>query len=254
MGAQPHVQACGLPFPREALICDATRATRRAWQRPMENNFQLLDIILFAGVAGFLLFRLRSVLGRRTGNERRRDPFAPRPAAPPPPASSPFNVAPPNTAQPEPAAVTGKQGLAALQAADPSFNADSFLAGARTAFEMIVKAFAAGDIATLQPLLSPDVFAAFSDAIRARQAAKETHETKLVAIKVAVIEHVAIEGETGLVTVKLVTDQINATRAPDGSVVEGDAEKVIEKTDFWTFSRPLRSRNPNWILVATHSP
>jgi predicted lipid-binding transport protein (Tim44 family) len=220
----------------------------------MENNFQILDIILFAGVAGFLLFRLRSVLGRRTGNERRRDPFAPRSVTPPPSPmpASPINVAAANTAQPEPAAVP--EGLTALQEADPSFNANAFLAGARTAFEMIVKAFAVGDTATLQPLLSPDVFAAFSDAIRTRQAAKETHETKIVAIKVAVIEHIAIEDANGLVTVKLVTDQINATRAADGSVVEGDADKVIEKTDFWTFSRSLRSRNPNWILVATHSP
>ena len=69
----------------------------------------------------------------------------------------------------------------------------------------------------------------------------------------AVIEHIAVEDANGLVTVKLVTDQINATRAADGTVVEGDADKGIEKTDFWTFSRSLRSRNPNWILVATHS-
>jgi predicted lipid-binding transport protein (Tim44 family) len=229
----------------------------------MENNFQFLDIILFAGVAGFLLFRLRSVLGRRTGNERQRpDPFAPRQA--PPPQTSTFAGAPTNTAAPAPAPQLGASplggpqigtdGVAALRAADPSFNADAFLAGARTAFEMIVKAFAAGDTATLQPLLSPEVFTAFSDAIRDRQAAKETHETKIVAIKIAVIEHVAIENATGLVTVKLVTDQINVTRDANGAVVEGDADKAIEKTDYWTFSRPVRARNPNWILVATHSP
>jgi predicted lipid-binding transport protein (Tim44 family) len=218
----------------------------------MENNFQLLDIILFAGVAGFLLFRLRSVLGRRTGNERRPpDPVAPRPAAPPP--ATPFNVAP-NAAQAAPAAAAETDGLEALRTVDPGFNSDAFLVGARTAFEMIVKAFAAGDTATLQPLLSPDVFAAFSEAIQARQAAKETHETKLVAIKSATIEHATIEGANGLVTVKLVTDQINVTRGADGAAIEGDADKAIEKTDFWTFSRPLRSRNPNWILVATNSP
>ena len=219
----------------------------------MENNFQLLDIILFAGVAGFLLFRLRSVLGRRTGSERRRsDPFAPRPVAPPP--ASPYNAAPVGAAQPAPAAPDGMEGLEPLRAVDPSFNPDAFLVGARTAFEMIVKAFAAGDTATLQPLLSPDVFAAFSEAIEARRAAKETHETKIVAIKSATIEHAAIEGANGLATVKLVTDQINATRGADNAVVDGDADKVVEKTDFWTFSRPLRSRNPNWILVATNSP
>ncbi|HLI20300.1 MAG TPA: Tim44/TimA family putative adaptor protein [Stellaceae bacterium] len=217
----------------------------------MENNFQFLDIILFAGVAGFLLFRLRSVLGRRTGNERRRpDPFAPRPVAPPTP--TPFS----SNAPPAAAATTvpGGEGLAALQAADPSFKPDAFLTGARGAFEIIVKAFAGGDTATLQPLLSPDVFAAFSEAIRARLAAKESHETKLVAIKSVTIEQASVEGTVGLVTVKIVSDQVNVTRAADGSVVDGDAEKMVEKTDFWTFSRPLRARNPNWTLVATHSP
>lgn len=220
----------------------------------MENNFQFLDIILFAGVAGFLLFRLRSVLGRRTGNERRRpDPFAPKPVVPPVPTTA--GAAPSAIAlSPNGAATLGNEGLAALQAADPSFKPDTFLTGARAAFDIIVKAFAAGDTAALQPLLSPDVFAAFSEAIRARRDAKETHETKLVAVKAATIEHGAVEGTTGLVTVKLVSDQVNVTRAADGSVVDGDPDKVVEKTDFWTFSRPLRARNPNWTLVATHSP
>lgn len=220
----------------------------------MENSFQFLDIILFAGVAGFLLFRLRSVLGRRTGNERRRpDPFAPKPAVPPVP--TPFTAAPAAIGTSAPAAaMPGNEGLAALQAADPSFKPETFLTGARGAFEIIVKAFAAGDTATLQPLLSPDVFAAFSEAIRVRRDAKETHDTKLVAIKAATIEQGAVEGTVGLVTVKLVSDQVNVTHAADGSVVDGDADKVVEKTDFWTFSRPLRARNPNWTLVATHSP
>ncbi|HVA12940.1 MAG TPA: Tim44/TimA family putative adaptor protein [Stellaceae bacterium] len=219
----------------------------------MENNFQFLDIILFAAIAGFLLFRLRSVLGRRTGNERRRpDPFAPKPVAPP--APSPFNAAAPAIAAPLAAAAPGKEGLAALQAADPGFNPDAFLAGVRNAFDLIVKAFAAGDTAALQPLLSPDVLAAFSEAIRARRSAKETHETKVVAMKAATIEQVAIEGATGLVTVKLVSDQINVTRDASGKTVEGDPDTAIEKTDFWTFTRPLRDRNPNWTLVATHSP
>ncbi len=221
----------------------------------MENSFQFLDIILFAGVAGFLLFRLRSVLGRRTGNERRRpDPFTPKPVVPP--APTPFTAVPAAIGTSAPAAVTttpGNEGLAALQAADPSFKPETFLTGARGAFEIIVKAFAAGDAATLQPLLSPDVFAAFSEAIRVRHDAKETHDTKLVAIKAATIEQGAVEGTVGLVTVKLVSDQVNEKQAADGSVVDGDADKIVEKTDFWTFSRPLRARNPNWTLVATHS-
>jgi predicted lipid-binding transport protein (Tim44 family) len=225
-------------------------------------DFQLLDIILFAAVAGFLLFRLRSVLGRRTGNERRRpDPFAPKPPVANPVANPVAPVVParfgaaPLDAVPIPVARgAGGDSAAALQAADPSFNPDAFLAGARSAFELILKSFAAGDTAALQPLLGPDVYAAFTQAIEARNAAKETHDTKVVAIKSATIEHVAIEGSTGLVTVKLVSEQIIDTRDASGKVIEGDADTPIEKTDFWTFSRPLRARNPNWTLVATHSP
>ncbi len=220
----------------------------------MENGFQFLDIVLFAAVAGFLLLRLRSVLGRRTGNERRRaDPFAaPKPLPVPPRVpiiDHPVTEAP--LASPAPG---GTSGLAALKAADPSFDEQAFLNGARGAFEIVVKAFATGDTATLQKLLSKDVFAAFSEAIRAREAAKETLETTLVAVKSAELAEAAIEGATGLVTVKIISDQINVTRAADGKIVEGDPEKPVEKTDFWTFSRALRARDPNWTLVATHSP
>ncbi len=219
----------------------------------MENGFQLFDIILFAAIAGFLLLRLRSVLGRRTGNERRRpDPFAPQKPMPVPPNQTIINqpVAGPMRALPP----SGTTGIAALQAADPSFQEESFLAGARGAFEIIVTAFAAGDAAKLQPLLSPDVFVAFADAIRARQAAKETAQTTVVAVKSATIAETRIEGATGLVTVKIVSDQINVVRDAEGKVVEGDPDHAIEKTDFWTFSRALRARDPNWTLVATHSP
>jgi predicted lipid-binding transport protein (Tim44 family) len=217
----------------------------------MENGFQFFDIILFAAVAGFLLLRLRSVLGRRTGNERRRpDPFAaPKPVPVPPQliANAPVIDAVPSTAP-------GLTGLPAIKAADPSFDEESFLKGARGAFQIIVKAFAAGDTAALEPLLNKDVYGAFVDAIGARQAAKETLQTTLVSIKSAAIVEGSIESAAALVTVKLVSDQINVTRAADGRVVDGDPEKAIEKSDFWTFSRLLRARDPNWILVATHSP
>ena len=218
----------------------------------MDNSYQILDIVLFAAVAGFLLFRLRSVLGRRTGNERRVDPFAAPKPLPVPPTQPVAND--PHTAPAAVSAASGLTGIAALKAADPSFDEESFLRGARGAFEIIVRAFAAGDATALEPLLNKDVYGAFVEAIRARQAAKETQQTKLVAVKSVSIVEAAVEGATGLVTVKLVSDQINATRDASGQVVEGDPDKTIEKTDFWTFSRQLRARDPNWILVATHSP
>lgn len=217
----------------------------------MDGGYQVIDILLFAGIAAFLVVRLRSVLGRRTGLERRRDPFAP---PPPPPAGQPAPMprlrAVPNTAPA--AAPAGPAG--AIKTADPKFDQAGFLAGARSAFEMIVKAFAAGDKAALQPLLSKDVFERFADAIDRRSAAKDVLETKLLAIKSAELVDSSVEGQTALVTVKFVSDQTNVTRGPDGAVRDGDPERVEEHIDFWTFARPVRSPDPNWTLVATHSP
>lgn len=216
----------------------------------MGDGFQIFDIILFAAIAGFLLLRLRSVLGRRTGNEQRRpDPFAP-----PKPALTPVPTLAPESAAAPVAPKAGGTGLVALKAADPSFDEKVFLQGARGAFEIVVNSFAAGDTGVLQPLLSKDVFAAFSEAIRARAAAKETLQTTLLSIKSADIVEATLEGGTAIVTVKFVSDQTNVTRSGDGKVIEGDPDKVIEKTDFWTFARPIRSRDPNWMLVATNTP
>lgn len=222
----------------------------------MDNGFQFFDIVLFAAVAGFLLLRLRSVLGRRTGNERRRpDPFSPAKPLPAQPAVGQPSLGVPVGAQPliaPPGAAMS--GALAIQSADPSFDEEAFLRGARAAFELIVHAFAADDTAALAPLLSKDVFAAFSEAMRARQSAKETLETTLLAVKSATIVNTTVEHDVGMVTAKIVSDQINVTRAADGKVLEGDPDKAVEKTDFWTFARPLHARDPNWTLVATHSP
>ncbi len=220
----------------------------------MGDGFQYLDIVLFAVIAGFLILRLRSVLGRRTGNERRRDPFVP-----PKPEGATENVVSlprgrPSVGTPpaNPSAAAATPG-ARLKAADPRFDGAAFLAGARGAFEIIVNAFAKGDTAALQPLLSDGVYASFAEAIRARLAQHETFETNLLTIKTVELVDGEIEGDAAFATVKFVSDQTNVTRAADGSVVDGDPDRVMDKTDLWTFSRPLRSADPNWTLVATHS-
>lgn len=219
------------------------------------GGFQYIDILLFAVVAGFLLLRLRSVLGRRTGNEQRRDPFAPpRPPVTPPPGASPFRGPTiEGTAVPVEAAEK-PTGLAAIKAADPAFTEDAFLKGARGAFEIIINAFAAGDAAALRPLLAPQVFDSFAKAITARQAAEETVQNTLVSIKSAEIAEANREGDTALVTVKFLSEQSNAVRDKTGKVIDGDPERVVEHSDSWTFSRSLRARDPNWTLVATGSP
>jgi predicted lipid-binding transport protein (Tim44 family) len=218
----------------------------------MGDGYSYLEIVVFAVIAGLLVLRLRSVLGRRTGTERRRDPFEPG-AAPekvvPLPARGRAPLPVPTTA---PASVAA--GIARIGAADRSFDENAFLAGARAAFEIVVNAFAKGDTAALQPLLSEPVYASFSEAISARLAAHETFETNLLTIKSVEIAEAGLDGDVATVTVRIVSDQTNVMRAADGSIVDGDPDHVQEKTDLWTFSRSARSRDPNWTLVATHSP
>jgi len=213
------------------------------------------DIILFAMVAAFLVLRLRSVLGRRTGNERRRTGVV-RQAEPAGDKVIAFGqrgngAAPPPATEPPADAVAA--GLARIRAADPSFDPPQFLEGARAAFEMIVAAFAEGDKAKLRPLLSDEVYQPFSAAIDDRSAAHETLESRILALKQLDIVAAELAGRMARVTLKLVSDQINVLRAHDGSVVDGDPEHAIEKTDFWTFARDTSSADPNWVLVATES-
>jgi predicted lipid-binding transport protein (Tim44 family) len=222
----------------------------------MGDGYQFIDIIVFAVIAGLLVFRLRSVLGRRTGTEQRREPFPP--PAGETPAEKVVTLPPRGSVPPRPATAEGPAplalSLARLREADKSFDEKGFLTGARAAFEIIVNAFAKGDTAALQPLLSPDVFASFATAIRTRQAQHETLTTNLLSIKTVEIAEASSEGDAAHVTVRFVSDQTHVTRAADGSVVEGNPDQVEEKTDLWTFARPIRSRDPNWTLVATHSP
>ena len=223
--------------------------------RKAMGEFQYFDIILFAMVAGFLVLRLRSVLGRRTGNERRRDLFLRRAAPtrdnvatlvePDKRVAKPVGDAPP--------ADVVAEGLNRIQRVDPSFDASHFIEGARTAFEMIVAAFAKGDKGELRPLLSDEVFHRFGMAIDERLAAKETLETHIERLDSLDIVEAELAGRTAQVTLKLVSHQINVTRAIDGSIVDGSPGQPVEKTDYWTFARDTRSTDPNWILVATSS-
>lgn len=238
----------------------------------MGGDFQFLDIIFFAMIAVFLVMRLRSVLGRRTGHEKpQRDLFARRPreetrdkVIPLPdrtrPREEPQDIEAPAAAEsqaepaPEAAVTPLQQGIVRIRTADPGFDQRSFLDGARTAFEMIVAAFAAGDTATLRPLLSDEVFDNFRHAIEARRRAGHTLETTLVGITSADLIEADLQGRMAVVTVKFVSEQVNVTRDAEGSVVEGDPAAVTTVTDIWTFARNTRVRDPNWTLVATRSP
>lgn len=225
----------------------------------MGDGFVFIEIVIFAMIAAFLVYRLRSVLGRRTGEERQRsNPFTSAPGA-----AKPDNVVPlPERNRTRPDVAPGGDvvlsdeplSLAAsidqIRAADPNFDEKHFLEGSKAAFAMIVDAFARGDTATLRPLLADDVYDSFAQVIRDRQAAGEQHEARIEQVREAeVVEAKLDAGRTARVTVRLVSDQVNVVRDRNGAVVDGDPKALVENTDVWTFARNLRSRDPNWALV-----
>jgi predicted lipid-binding transport protein (Tim44 family) len=234
------------------------------------NNY---DIILIGLVAVFLILRLRSVLGKRTGNERppARDPFTP----PAPPSTPPRigtdapsgndNVvpmpAPSRTSQPTsgPGGIratvmpTATAGVAAVRAADPSFDPLGFAAGARSAFTTIVEAFAKGETAPLKALLDPPTYSSFESAIRGRNERHEKAETTLIGFEASDIAGAEMQGDDAQVTVRFVSEQINVTRNAEGQVADGNPNEVQKVIDLWTFRRNTRSSDPNWLLVKTES-
>ncbi len=227
----------------------------------MSDGLPFFDIILFAMIAAFLVLRLRSVLGRRDGHKgRHRNPFA---RSLPEEQADEKVVHLPNArdadADPEAAAVGDDAegdlaaGFREIKAADRGFEPTEILSGARIAFELVLSAYASADTEALKTLVSAEVLGNFAQSIRAREAAGETMEHTLVGIKSAEIVEAFLDGGTAHVTVKFVTDQANVTRDANGEVVDGDPSTVTEVTDFWTFARDTRSRDPNWTLVATRS-
>jgi predicted lipid-binding transport protein (Tim44 family) len=238
------------------------------------------DIILIGLVAVFLILRLRAVLGKRTGNERppTRDPFTP----PQPPAgntprigdapaqSGNDNVIPlPNAgapAQPRPSLSVNapggirstvlpgaSSGVAAIRAADPSFDPLTFTAGARAAFTTIVEAFAKGDTQPLRALLDGPTFASFETAIRGRNERREKAETTLIGFEASDIAAAELQGSAAQVTVRFVSEQINVVRNAEGQIAEGNPNEVQKVVDLWAFRRDTKSGDPNWQLVKTES-
>jgi predicted lipid-binding transport protein (Tim44 family) len=230
----------------------------------MSEGFAYIDILFFAMVAAFIALRLRSVLGRRTGHERRRTGgFASHNGAADGKGASDNVVAlPDRSAAPSEtdAAIADladgkvKTGLTQVRLADPSFDLNQFLTGARAAFEMIVQAYAAGDKDALRPLLADDVFAGFAGAIDQRSADGHTLDTQLMAIEGAEVIEAGMQGSMARVSVRFTSEQVNVVRDADGKEVDGDSATAEEVVDIWTFERDTRSSDPNWTLVETRTP
>ena len=209
-------------------------------------------IVIFAGIAVFLLLRLRSVLGKRVGFEK--PPFPP--GQMPGFGGGPIiegRVSPPQLgrAVPDPRSALGER-LMQIVNRDPQFDPPKFLGSVETNFRMIVTAFAAGDRATLKTLLSDPVCQTFEAAIAAREAAGERHRTEIKAVLSAVIEDAQLVGDQAAVIVRFTTDQINLTLDAAGNPVVG-TEAVTEIVDLWTFERNLKSKDLTWRLAAARS-
>lgn len=220
-------------------------------------NGDIIQIILFAAVAAFVIFRLRSVLGRRTGSEREQpNPFAPPPQAPDSKNAPLPDVKPMAEADviKDVAGTPVEAGLTQIKLADRTFDAGHFVTGAKSAFEMIVEAFAKGDIGTLEPLLDADVEENFVKAIKQRQANGETLETTLVGIKSASITDARMDGRMARITVTFVSEQVNVTKDKEGRITDGDPNLVDNLTDIWTFVRDTKSDGPAWLLFETRIP
>jgi predicted lipid-binding transport protein (Tim44 family) len=243
----------------------------------MDGKVDLITIVALV-IAVIVVLRLRSVLGKRSGDEaaryeRYKAQEAARETARANAAAAADKVVTlprKDRTQPPTASVAEMdvsleqrmtkfaggnpavaRGLIEIVKADSSFDPDGFIKGARAAYEMIVMAFAEGDRKTLKDLLNTDVFGGFEAAIREREARKETIEQTFVGLSGAEVAEAHIRDGAAQLTVHFISDLISVTKDASGQVVSGDDRRIKQVNDVWTFARALNATTPNWQLIAT---
>ncbi len=205
-------------------------------------------LLILIGVTAFIVFRLISVMGTRTGHEQRHDLEAlKRKTAAVERRTEAGRDESPAEAPPQPVSTNARL----LREADPQFDEAAFLKGARGAYEMIVEAFAAGDLRSIRAYLNDSVYDAFKQAVVARENAQQTTDLKFVGIDHAAIVGSDYDDEWITATTEFASNQVRVTRDKDGNVIEGDPNRIDLVKDRWSFSRKRSSSDPNWILVAT---
>lgn len=216
-------------------------------------NSSLIQLLVLAGIAVFLILKLRSVLGTREGFEK--PPLSREEATPslrrvtPPAIDGPDEDITDHVPENGPAAAA----LKSMKAAEPSFSVSEFLRGARGAYEMILMAFEKGELDRIRGFLSEEVAATFAQAINAREAQGLTSETTFLGIRELTLEDAEFDGtaRTGEITVRFVSEITSVVRNKAGEIVEGAAGEVKRQRDNWTFARKMGASDPNWQLVAT---
>lgn len=215
-------------------------------------NSPLLQLLVLAGIAIFLILRLRNVLGTREGFEK---PPAPMERAE---KSRPnFEVIDggpdrditDHVEEGSPQA----QALAEMKAEDDTFSVSDFVSGARGAYEMIVMAYETGDLASIKDFLDADVYEAFAAGVEAREAQGLTIEANFIGVRETTIEDAVFDADetTGSITMRFVAELTSVVRDKGGDIIEGSATEIKRQKDTWTFTRDMANSDPNWILTAT---
>ncbi len=226
------------------------------------------ELLLYALIAAGLVFWLRSILGTRHGDERERpNPFTIQPdkqadidgVKPVPSAFSADDDMPlsidTRPVLPRNVSVEGgiatEDGLAMIGHQMRDFDIATFAQGAQDAFAIIVEAFAQGDRDTLQNLLTPHVYAAFDHALKQREQSGESVSTEIHSVRRAEIMGAEVVDGEARVTMRFIADETCVVRDKDGAILSGDPDRITEMNDIWTFARPLKSRDPRWLLHET---
>lgn len=216
---------------------------------------QMIELLILFAIAAFVLFRLRSVIGTRTGYEsppdymhRERTPGEGRPA----PVGN-VEVAEEQTGLSRPVPENALRALAQIRDAEPDFTLAGFVEGARGAYEMILMAYEQGDRETLKDLLAPEVYEAFEASIAEREEKGLKVDARFIGVRDIRLEAASFDPNTGEaeITLRFVGEMITAVRDPEGRIVEGDPNEVRRQTDVWTFARRVGAPDPNWLLSAT---
>ncbi len=214
----------------------------------------VIQLLVLAGIAIFLILRLRNVLGTREGFEK---PTLPLPAPDVTRARRGFEVIEGgpdrDITDHAPEGSETARTLAAMKAIEPAFSVSEFLQGARGAYEMIVTAFDKGDLERIRPFLADDVFQSFSGVVAERKARNVTVTTQFLGLRELALGGAELDPATNEaeVSVRFVGELISSVRDSAGQVVEGDPKASRKQRDIWTFARKMGSSDPNWQLVAT---
>ncbi|UWQ18327.1 Tim44/TimA family putative adaptor protein [Jannaschia sp. M317] len=216
-------------------------------------NDAVIQLLVLAAIALFLVFRLKNVLGKRTGFEKPTIP-APRDDAP---VRRDFEVIEGGpdrdiTDHVAEGSVSAKA-LASMKAAEPGFVVTEFVGGARQAYEMILMAFENGDLASVEPFLSEDVYEAFLSVVADREDKGLKIDASFIGVRETSLEEAEFDDATseGQITLRFVGELTSVVRDAEGTIVEGNPNEIKKQRDIWTFARVMGSDDPNWKLVAT---